>query len=72
MPIRVSVAQLPTRRDMSAMLDVVGRPIMFRCFVVTLTEERVKGLQDKLLVLLRCLLDRIPLAPSTIYNLSEL
>src|SRR6202011_403398 len=38
---------IANRRDMSAMLDVVGRPVTFSCFVVTLIEERVERFQDK-------------------------
>src|SRR5713101_8553035 len=41
---------IATRRDMSAMLDVVGRPITLSCFVVTLIEERVEGFKDKCFV----------------------
>jgi hypothetical protein len=31
------------------MLDVVGRPITFGCFVVTLIEERVESFKDNAL-----------------------
>src|SRR5713101_626035 len=41
---------IATRRDMSAMLDVVGRPITFSCFVVALIEERVESFKDKCFV----------------------
>src|ERR1700737_1189650 len=64
---------LAARRDMSAVLDVTWRPKLLSRSVVALVEQRVEGFQDKLLVvLLCCLLHRIPLAPSRFHNISEL
>src|ERR1700730_13104642 len=40
------------RRDMSAVLDVVGRPIALGRGIVPLVEQRVEGLKDELFVLL--------------------
>src|SRR5439155_3454948 len=38
---------LTTRCDVSAVLDVVGRPKAFSRYVVTLIEQRVKSFKDK-------------------------
>jgi hypothetical protein len=40
-------------RDVRAVLDVAVRPIAFGVVVVALVEERVEGLENKRLVLLR-------------------
>src|SRR6266851_5428292 len=42
---------LTTRRDMSAMLNVVRRPVAFGRYVVPFVEECVKSLKDECLVL---------------------
>src|SRR5712691_1486580 len=55
---------LSARLNMSAVLNVVRRPITFGCRIVTLIEKRVERFQDKLLVVLLCLLHRTPLLPS--------
>jgi hypothetical protein len=39
-----------TRRDVSTMLDVFGRPIVLSCYVVTLVEECVESFKDKFFV----------------------
>src|ERR1700693_2053825 len=40
-----------SRRDVSAVLDVVGRPKLLSSGVVALVKQRVKGFEDKLLIL---------------------
>src|SRR5260370_40575797 len=42
---------LSARLDMSAVLNVVRRPITFRCRIVTLIEQRVERLEDEHFVL---------------------
>src|SRR5260370_1618287 len=45
---------LTTRCDMSAVLNVGGRPESFCCHIIALVEECVKRLQDEGLVLFEC------------------
>src|ERR671919_1549399 len=43
---------LTTRRDVSTMLYVFGRPIALSCYVVTLVEQCVDSFEDKFFVFL--------------------
>jgi hypothetical protein len=43
-----------TRRDVSTMLDVFGRPIVLSCYVVTLVEQCVESFKDKFFFFLSC------------------
>src|SRR3981081_928366 len=56
---------LSARLNMSAVLNVVRRPITFSRPIITSLEQRVERFQDKLFVVLLCLpLHRNPLLPS--------
>ena len=41
---------LPARRDVGAMLDVVGRPVAQGRDIVSLVEEGIEGLKDECLI----------------------
>src|ERR1700732_2946200 len=62
-----------TRFDMSAVLNVVGRPIALGRRIVPLVEQCVEGLKDKLFVLfLNRLIHFYPPSPTSVPPTSEL
>jgi hypothetical protein len=42
---------IATRFDVRTVLNVVGRPIPFSCFIVPLVKQRVESLEHKCLIL---------------------
>src|ERR1700719_5262701 len=59
---------LSARLNMSAVLNVVRRPITFSRSIITSIEQRVERFQDELLVVLLCLpLHRNHLLPSRVH-----
>src|SRR5258708_10761819 len=59
---------LSARLNMSAVLNVVRRPITFSCRIVTSIEQRIERFQDKLLVVFLCIpLHRNHLLPSRVH-----
>src|ERR671914_2717486 len=62
---------LATRRDVSTMLYVFGRPIALSRYVVTLVEQRIESFEDKCFVFLFNLLAHCISPPSPPLYLSQ-